>query len=165
MADMPDDPSPEEQTAFAEVRAEISARIRGLESEVARASVEAARVPDLHALHERLTRTEVADVVDGLQDSGDDEGLRELLFDLVESAVLVDRWPANRSTWLRLAVTWKPDVRTLLDAGLLTLDTQSEKPVDVVPAWRLRKRANAQARYWQQKLQKVSAPMTAGTAA
>lgn len=41
---------------------------------------------------------------------------------------MVERQPAHRSSWLRLQVTWTPEVQALLDAGLLTLDEPLPAP-------------------------------------
>lgn len=129
MSEMEDDPTPEQVVAYREVSAEISTRIRSLEAQLADVTQKAAIIPDLRALHERLTRTELATVVSTLSDQGDDDGLRALLLEVVQSACLVERRPARNSTWLRLEVTWTPDVQMLLDAGLLWLDATPEPPV------------------------------------
>lgn len=128
MSELEYDPTPEEVAAFRELGAEISVRIRGLEARLADVSQQAAVVPDLRALHERLTSTEPAEFIDRLTAYGDDDGLREVLLDVVESACLVERRPEHNSTWVRLEVTWTPAVQKLIDAGLLWLDAAPEPP-------------------------------------
>ena len=64
--------------------------------------------------------------MDALLDDGDPVGLRDLIARLVQSAVLVERTPAVRSTRLRLHVTWQPDVQRLLQAGLLSLAAEPD---------------------------------------
>jgi hypothetical protein len=86
MSLLDEDPTPEQIAAFREVSAEISARIRSLEAQVAALSERAVVLPDLRALHAHLTQTEIADVVDRLEAQGDEAGLREVVQDLVVSA-------------------------------------------------------------------------------
>ncbi len=128
MSDLEYDPTPEEIAAFREVGAEISARIRALEAQKAETSQRAAVVPDLRALHERFTQTEIATVVNRLIEKDDTAALRELLQGLVASARVVDRQPFYHPVWVQLAVTWKPNVQLLLDAGLLTLAEAAPPP-------------------------------------
>jgi DNA invertase Pin-like site-specific DNA recombinase len=143
MSMMEDDPTAEQIATFREVSAEISARIRGIEAQLATTGQRAAALPDLKSLHERLARTEIGSVVDALVAHGDDEGLRDLVLALVASASLVERVPTYHPTWGRMAVTWSPDVQTLLDARLLRLDPPLPSPT--VP---LRKELN---RMYQQR--------------
>jgi hypothetical protein len=128
MSLLDEDPTPEQIAAFREVSAEISARIRTLEAQVAALSERPVVIPDLRALHARLTQTEIADVVDRLEAQGDEAGLREVVQDLIVSARVVERRPARRSTWARMAVTWTAQIHTLLDAGLLRLTDGSTPP-------------------------------------
>jgi hypothetical protein len=65
IAEMALDPTPDEMAAFNTVRAEITARIRSLEAQLATASAALLHSPRLRALHERLSQTEVAALVDG----------------------------------------------------------------------------------------------------
>jgi hypothetical protein len=122
------DPTPEEIVAFREVSAEISARIRALEAQVTDLGQRAARAPALRALHARLTRTEIPALVALLRERGDLEGLRELAQGLVTAARIVERRPESHPKWLRAEVTWHPDIPTLLEAGLLRLDTGPAPP-------------------------------------
>src|SRR5205085_839583 len=110
------DPTPEEVTVFRQIGAEYAGRITTIEQELAALGARAARLPALRKLHQTLTRTELADVVDGLLAEGQTERLRDQLADLVESAHVLERWPEARSTWVRMKVTWQPDVQALLDA-------------------------------------------------
>jgi hypothetical protein len=144
MSLMDEDPTPEQVTAFREVSAEITARIRGLEVQLTELSASVRTIPTLRELHEKLTRTELAEVVDGLAAQGDEAGLRDLVLELVESARVAERRPALRCTWARLDITWAPDVQQLLDAGLLWLDVSA--PAPHIPTPRERRRA-----YWRRK--------------
>jgi DNA invertase Pin-like site-specific DNA recombinase len=141
---MDDDPTPEQVVAFREVSAEITARIRGLEAQLAELSVPGRSMATLRDLHEKLTRTELVQIVDDLVAQGDEAGLRDVILELVESACVTERRPAFRCTWARLDVTWVPDVRTLLDAGLLWLDGPA--PAPHMPTAQERRR-----NYWRQK--------------
>jgi hypothetical protein len=121
---------PEEPAAFHTRGQEIATTIRSLKAQLAQFSRRASRVPDLRALHKRLTTTEIASVVDELvarrADPALHEGatakLRTLIVDLVSSARMVERWPEHKSTWVRLEVEWTESVQTLLDAGALKLN-------------------------------------------
>jgi hypothetical protein len=112
--DMDQDPTPEERAAFSQIKTEIVARIRSLESQLHETSERATALPDLRQLHERLTRIELATLVDDFLAQGDDDGLRELVLDVVQSARIVERWPKRRTTWARVEVTWTPRVQELL---------------------------------------------------
>jgi hypothetical protein len=118
---MEDDPTPEQVATFREVSREISGRIRTLEAQLAEMDHQAAHLPGLKELHARLTQVEISDLVGTLEAQGDTEGLRGLVQELVASARIVERWPANHARWLRAEVAWKPDVQLLLEHGLLTL--------------------------------------------
>jgi len=83
----------------------------------------------LRAVHTKLTRTQVADAIDDLQDQGDTQGLREFLGGLVDSARVTERRPESHPVWLRAEVRWVPDVETLLAAGLLHLADSPAGPV------------------------------------
>jgi hypothetical protein len=114
---------------FATVRTEFTQRIRALEAQLAAASAPLLNIPRLRALHERLSRTQVADLVDGLYAHDDTPGLRDLLLHLVESAHITERRPHSHPVWLRAAVSWVPDVVQLLSAGLLQLAEAAPAPV------------------------------------
>jgi DNA invertase Pin-like site-specific DNA recombinase len=124
-----EEPTAEDRAAFEAVRCEMGARIRDLEQQQAQLKHDAQALPRLRKLHERLTKTEIGDVIDGLQAHGDEVGLRDLVTGLVQSATLVERYPQTRSTWLRLHVTWQPDVQKLLDHGYLTLAPERQRPL------------------------------------
>jgi hypothetical protein len=105
---MAQDPAPEEAAEFAVVRAEFTARVRALEAELAAASVPVVNVARLRALHERLARTHIADLMDGLVSlsvsettmaHGATEELRTLLVSLVASATVVERRPQSHPVW------------------------------------------------------------------
>jgi hypothetical protein len=141
---MDDDPTPEQVAAFREVSAEITARIRGLEAQLTELSGQGRTVATLRQLHEKLTRTEFAQIVDELTADGDEAGLRDVILELVESARVIERRPTFRCTWARLDVTWVRDVRTLLDHGLLWLDDPA--PAPHIPTAQERRRE-----YWRRK--------------
>jgi hypothetical protein len=141
---MDDDPTPEQVAAFREVSAEITARIRGLEAQLTELSVPGRSLASLRELHERLTRAELAPIVDDLVAHDDEAGLRDVILELVESAHVIERRPTFRCTWARLEVTWVPDVRTLLDEGLLWLDDPA--PAPHIPTAQERRRD-----YWRRK--------------
>jgi site-specific DNA recombinase len=128
MLDLEDDPTPAEIAAFREVGREIDARIKALQAQLEQTAQRARDIPNLRALHERLTQTPVATVVDKLMDQGKETELRDLILALVESAQLVERQPRYRSTWIRLEITWTPAVQTLLDVGKLHLAPLPERP-------------------------------------
>ncbi len=151
IADMADDPTPEERAAFNEVRNEMSARIRSLETQQAALEERTAALPNLRTLHARFITTPVAAVVDKLLANGDEESLRALICELVESARLVERWPDRRSKWVRLEVTWNPDVRLLLEAELLVPDPPAACPIAEPTKRQLQCRASSQRYYWKKK--------------
>jgi DNA invertase Pin-like site-specific DNA recombinase len=128
MLDLEDDPTPAEITAFREIGREIDARIKALEARLEQTAQRARDIPKLRALHERVTQTPLADVVDRLLEQGKEAELRDLVLALVASARLAERQPRYRSTWIRLEVTWTPDVQTLLDDGKLWLSPPPERP-------------------------------------
>jgi hypothetical protein len=121
MSLLQEDPSAEEIAAFREISAEISARIRVLETELAEQDSHATHIPTLREIHARLTQAEIPALIDNLVAQHDQAGLRELVLSLVTSARLVTRWPERIPAWARAEVTWAADVQTLLDAGLLRL--------------------------------------------
>jgi hypothetical protein len=144
MTDLDDDPTPEEVAAFREVGREIAARIKSLETQLTEDSGHVQSIPTLKAVHEAMPDPELASLIDRLVAQGGTASLRELVLTFVESAHVVERQPANRSTWTRLHVTWKKDVQTLLDAGLLHLDPPVERPYH--PTVQEQKHANYLAR-------------------
>ena len=125
---MENDPSPEQIATFREVSGEISGRIRALEARLAESGQRAVVLPDLRELHDRLSRAEIGAVATALADVGDTEGLRALVQEIVVSARVVERRPESHPIWLRAEVAWHPDIATLLDAGLLRLDSTPEGP-------------------------------------
>jgi hypothetical protein len=128
MLDLEDDSTAAEIAAFRELGREIAARIKALEARLEHTAQRARDIPNLRALHERLTQTPLATLVDRLTERGKEAELRDLVLALVASAHLVERQPHYRSTWVRLDITWTPDVQTLLDAGLLQLASPPERP-------------------------------------
>jgi site-specific DNA recombinase len=129
IATMAEDPTPEEMAEFNQVRSEFTARIRALEAQLAATSAPLLNVARLRAVHDKLTRTQVADAIDGLRDQGDTQGLRELLVGLIDSARVTERRPESHPVWLRAEVRWVTDVETLLAAGLLQLADPPAAPV------------------------------------
>ncbi len=128
MSLLDDDPTPEQIATFREVSSEISGRIRAMEAQLAVGQARAAAVPDLRRLHLQLTQTEWATVIAEMASTGDVEGLRAIVVELVTGARLVERRPERHCVWARMEVTWAPDVQLLLDAGLLWLDAPPEPP-------------------------------------
>jgi hypothetical protein len=123
-----EDPTPQEIAAHRAIGRDLSARIAGLEAELAALPAETVSHFDLKALHDQVTRTDVGTLIDQLQANGDEVGLRDLALLLVESAIVVERLPAAKAKWVRASVTWTQPVQTLLDAGLLTLGPDVEPP-------------------------------------
>jgi hypothetical protein len=76
----------------------------GLEAQLAEMDTRVAALPDLRALHEKLTRTELASAIDTLAAQNDSDGLRELLLGVVDSARLVER----RQRWSSYARCFWP---------------------------------------------------------
>jgi hypothetical protein len=66
--------------------------------------------------------------VRGLAAQGDEAALRDLVTVLVARARIVSRVPQNKSRRLRAAVEWTPRMQLLLDAGLLTLGPDVQRP-------------------------------------
>jgi hypothetical protein len=167
---LPHEPTDEEIAAHREVGAEISATIKALEAQLAAIPKPAVSLPDLKSLHDRLTRTQVAELVDSLEAAGDEAGLRELLVALLASAYVVDRLPATKSKWVRVAVTWDADVRMLLDAGLLEIGPAPERP-----SWpstpqeyerrKYERRKERHGAYWRKRSGKVPVPTQETTTA
>jgi DNA invertase Pin-like site-specific DNA recombinase len=122
------DPTDDEIAEFRRVGAEISASIKAIEAQLAAVPAPSISIPDLESLHRKLMQTEAAAIVDGFLEVGDEAGLREWLVELVETARVVDRVPANKTKWVRVAVTWTQPVQILLTAGLLTLGPEPERP-------------------------------------
>jgi hypothetical protein len=117
-----------QQAAFDRVRARLSAEITDLEHQLAVLQDAAKETPRLRRLHEKLTRTSVGGLVDTLVAQDDPAGLRDLIVTLVDHATVVERYPSTRSWWMRCQVTWSADVYKLLQAGLLTLGPEPERP-------------------------------------
>ena len=143
------------------MRAEFTARVRSLEAQLATASAPLRNVSHLRALHERLTRTEVAALVDGLQAHDDPPELRDLLRGLVASARIIERRPDSHPVWLRAEVPWVPDVDHPLGAGLLFLADPPAGPVVPTSAElrRARKRRYREAARAQRLAAQGSTPM------
>jgi Recombinase zinc beta ribbon domain len=157
--DQDQDPTPEERAAFSQIKAEIVARIRSLESQLHETSERATTLPDLRQLHERLTRIELATLVDDLLAQGDEDGLRELVLDVVQAARVVERWPKRRTTWVRVDVTWTPRVQELLKAGLLRLDAPPTlPPPPEIPPRISKARARNRRHYWRKHHPGVAMP-------
>jgi hypothetical protein len=125
---MEDDPTPEQIATFREVSGEISSRIRSLEAQLAGMDGRLTQLPNLRELHEQLTQVEIATLIGEHAALGDDEGLRDLVKSLVQTAHIVERLPYRRPRWFRVAVAWRPDVLLLLEAGLLRLDPPAPTP-------------------------------------
>jgi len=105
---------------------------------------QAATVANLRDLHARLTATETPVLIDHYLARGDDAGLRLLVRELVASARIVERLPERQPKWLRAEVTWQPEVRLLLEAGVARLAVPAPPPEQSVQAER---RREAQRRY------------------
>lgn len=128
MAEAIEDPAPEEMTAFREVSTELAGEVRALEKQLAAMRVKAENLCRLQMLHEWFSGMEVSAHIADLRAAGKVVELRDDVAALVQSATVVERWPERHSTWVRLAVTWTEDVQMLLDAGLLTLDPEPQRP-------------------------------------
>lgn len=133
MTALEDDPTPEQIAVFREVSADISGRIRSLDEQIAAVGDRAAHVPTLREMHARLATTELGPLLEALGVRGDVLGQRALIQDIVAAARVVERRPQSHPTWLRVDVTWTPDVQTLLDAGPLTLDAADAGPPPLAP--------------------------------
>ncbi len=123
-----DTPTPTEIADFRERGAEIAAEIATLNTQLQGARQTALALPGLRQLHQRLTTTEIRTLVDTASTQDNQEALRALALLLVSTTRIVDRRPEWAPTWIRLEVTWAPDIQTLLDAGLLRLGPQEPAP-------------------------------------
>ncbi len=126
-----DVPDPETLAAFRAVGREIGARIAGLEGQRAQAETTRAPLADLRALHAEVLATDIPAAVadlDYAREPKDFEPVRRLLLKLVESAAVVERRPEKHARWLRVEVTWTATMRTLIEAGQITLDDAPAPP-------------------------------------
>ena len=123
-----EDLTPEEVTVFREIGQEIQARIDALAGALAALPAVTVNARDLQAVHQELAHTSIGEVAYALAATGDTIALRALVLKFVHRAQVVDRAPRTRSRWLRAEVTWAPQVRLLLDAGLLALAPERERP-------------------------------------
>lgn len=87
---------------------------------------------------------EIPVLIDRYLARGDDAGLRLLVRELVASALIVERLPERQPKWLRAEVTWQPEVRLLLEAGVASLAAPAPPPEQSARAER---RREAQRRY------------------
>jgi hypothetical protein len=138
IATMAQDPTPEEMAEFATVRAEFTARIRSLEAQLAAVDQPGVDVEGLRALHERFRLTPPAAIVARLVAQKNEEALPELLHTLVERARVAGCEEGRYCRWVRLEVTWTPDVQLLLETGLLWLDAAPTCPERLTRAHRRR---------------------------
>jgi len=122
------DPTPQEVAAHRAIGREIGDRIAAHEAAIAALPAGTVTTMDLAALHGQFTRVSPGDQAAALAAAGNHTMLRELVAALVAGATVIDRIPEVRSSWVRVAVTWAPDVQTLLDAGLLTLAPDVDRP-------------------------------------
>ena len=123
-----EDPTPQELAAHRAIGRELSDRIAACEAAIAALPAATATALDLATLHAQFTRVSVGAQAGALAAAGNLTMLRELVLALVESARVTDRVPDIRSTWVRVEVTWTKNVRTLLDAGLLILAPDVDRP-------------------------------------
>jgi hypothetical protein len=140
--DLIEDPSPLETLEHRAYGRELSEKITSLETALKALPATRPIVLDLRLLHEQFARTDLASIVDKLVEQGDELALRDLALALVESAVVVERLPERRSTWLRVAVTWSADIRALLDADQIELAPDVERHVSPVTAAELARARN-----------------------
>lgn len=92
-------------------------------------------------------RTNIAEIpalLDRYLTQGDDTGLRLLMREIVASARIVERLPQRQPKWLRAEVTWQPEIRLLLEAGVVQLAAPDPAPEQSARAER---RREAQRRY------------------
>jgi hypothetical protein len=108
--------------AFHEQGTAISGRISRLEAEIAALPTPKRTSPDiLLALHRRLVQLDLGWEIEQAVAAENWAPLREFCQAVVQSAKVVERQPQKKARWLRMEVTWTPEVRELLDQGLRTL--------------------------------------------
>ena len=123
-----EEPAPQEKAAHRKRGRELSDDIVACEAAIAALPAETATVLDLKTMHEQFMRTSIADQVAALVAANNDAMLREVLLALVESAKVVERVPEQRSTWARVDITWSKEVQMLIQADLLRLGPDVERP-------------------------------------
>lgn len=157
LVDMDDEPSPEQRAAWREVSAELSARIRALESAATTHTRREAPVSSLRATHARYAERRPAAVVAGLLDKGKLPEVRTYLASLITRVHVVERVPDSprmKGQWLRVAVTWAPDVAALLEVGAFTL--LPEEPAPAYVTWGERRNAKRRQERATRRLGAVS---------
>jgi len=131
LVDMDEEPSPEQRAAWREVSAELSVRIRALESAATTHTRREAPVAHLRASHAMYQERPPAAVLSGLLEKGKLPETRAYLASLLTSVHLVERVPDSprlTGQWVRLSVTWAPDVAALLEVGAFTLSPEEPAP-------------------------------------
>lgn len=116
--------------AYRAVQAELSQAVRAAEARVAALgggpASESTGTPE-RATH-ALVAEELPTLIKEAQDADALALLRPVVVQLVERAIVVERQPAHRATWVRLAVTWSDVIARLLARGALVLDAAAPRP-------------------------------------
>jgi len=123
-----EEPTDDEVALFRQIGAETAASIKNLEAQLATTPAPTLDVAATEEMHRRMRDEPLAPAIAEAVALGAWPLLREVVVGLVESARVVDRVPENKSTWLRVEVTWVPEIQALLDAGLLRLEPEPQRP-------------------------------------
>jgi hypothetical protein len=121
----------------------LEARITSAKAQLAALPQRTTDVQRARAVHERLSQTDMAALVESLQAADDSVGLRELLLGTMNEAHITERQtggPGGRSVWARARVKWSDDVQLLLDENCLGLGAAPEPPTAVDRRGRNRER-------------------------
>jgi site-specific DNA recombinase len=146
---MLDDLSSVELAAFRDVSRELSDAVIAIEQQLAALPASPPSVLDAKQLHEECSKLNLSELIDGLVAEDLEAELREVLLRLVQSATIVQRLPAIRSTWLRAEVVWTPAVQALLTSGQIEL--LPDAPVPSYPSTPGEVHAAAMKRYRARK--------------
>ncbi len=153
------DPTDDEIILFRQRGAEIAAAIRSLEAQLAAVPTPVLDVAALEELRRGfLENFSLADTIARAVEARGWAALKELCEGYIESARVVDRVPENKSTWLRVEVTWRPEIQALLDCGALVLGPETQRPD--YPAT---KAEQQRARYLRYAARKKAGSVTAKT--
>jgi hypothetical protein len=105
-----------------------SAHISRLEAEIASLPTPKRTSSDtLLALHGRLVQLDLEREIEQAVQAEHWVLLRELCQMVVGSAVVVERRPQKKARWVRMEVTWMPEVQDLLDLGLLVVTSPAQE--------------------------------------
>ncbi len=123
-----EEPTDDEIALFRQIGAETAASIKNLEAQLATTPAPMLNVAATEEIHRRMREEALAPAIAEAVALEAWPLLQEVVVGLVESARVVDRVPENKSTWLRVAVTWVPEIQALLDAGLVRLEPEPQRP-------------------------------------